>query len=511
MSSNQYNYTTAPGAGNLYMDSFYIEYVISCGGVTSVRSATANIDFTPPNHVDPDSISVEGNKTVIGWSPSPSKDTKGYVVYISTPSLNIPIDTVYGQLSNSYIDSTQGAPDKGSVDYTLAVLDSCDNVSRLGNDHATIFLGASQDSCARAINLKWSLYKGWAADSYSVYFSINNGVTFFHAGRTSGTATGFSFKAITGISKYVFMVRAHKIGTTLVTSTSNPLPVNTTFLNVGNIIHLDLVTVAEDSIRLEWSVPILKNIASYLIEGSNDSVHYTKIDLVNNFTGTDYYYLVAGYDMTKMHYFRVTAIDFCGQDLARSNVSVNIALSVTYTAKGRVLSWNKYRSWRHKILDYIIYRSTSKNDSSSWLRIASVPGDTNGFIDMDSLESFDNYGICYRVVAVGTDTSFDVPAASFSQTACTFGPPIVRMPNAFVRAGVIGVFKPIILYVDIPRCSMRIYNRWGEEIALVSDISVGWDGTANGIKVPEGVYFYSVEVYGVDRSYLIVRGTFTVL
>ena len=511
LSSNQYNYTTKPGAGNIYMDSFYIEYVSSCPGPTATRSATVEIDFTPPNHVDPDSISVQGRKTIIGWNPSPSRDTKGYVVYISTPTLNIPIDTVYGQLSNSYIDSVQGFPDKASVDYTLAVLDSCDNVSPLGDDHATIYLTASQDSCARAINLKWSAYKGWPADSYSVYYSINNGVNFLYGGRASGSSTSYTFKAVTGISSYVFFVRAHKAGSSIVTSSSNPLPLLTTFVDVGNLIHLDLVSVAEDSIRLEWSVPFLKNIGAFQIEGSQDSIHFGKIDLINNFNGTDYFYLVTGYDLTKMHYFRVTALDFCGNKLARSNVSVNIALQVHYSAKGRILSWNKYRSWRHKVLDYIIYRSTAKNDSSSWMRIASVPGDTNGFIDMDSLESFDNYGICYRVVAVGTDSSFEIPAASFSETACTFGPPIVRMPNAFVRVGVIGVFKPITLYADIPRCSMRIYNRWGEEIALVPDISKGWDGMVNGVKVAEGVYFYTVEVYGVDRTYEIVKGTFTVL
>ena len=512
MTRNTFSYTSKAGAGNLYLDSFYVSYITKCSGnIVAVCSASINTDFIPPNYVNPDSISVHGKKTIIGWKPSSSKDTKAYVVYLSTPGVNIPIDTVYGLNSDIYIDSTMGAPDKGSIDYTLAVLDSCDNVSRLSNAHATIFLSAKQDSCARTINLSWSPYVGWPVDSYTVFCSIDGGLHYYRVAKTPGTNTTFRFAVLRNVVSYVFYVRAHKGGSSIITSTSNILSVPINFLNSGNVINLSLVSVDVNQIRLEWHVPTLKNIASFMIEGSTDSVHYSSLANITVDTLNDYSYLLNDAVLTTIHYFKIVAIDFCGNKLTQSNISLNIVLHVSNSSSGRLLRWNNYRTWKHKVLYYIIYRSTAKNDSGSWLPITKVNGDTNAFLDIDSIDAFDNYGICYRVVAVGTDTSFEVPAISYSQTACTFGSPIVHMPNAFVRGGVIGVYKPITLYADLKLCSMRIYNRWGEEIVSIDDLEKGWDGTNMGKKVPEGVYFYSVEIYGIDKSYHLYRGTFTVL
>ena len=39
-----------------------------------------------------------------------------------------------------------------------------------------------------------------------------------------------------------------------------------------------------------------------------------------------------------------------------------------------------------------------------------------------------------------------------------------------------------------------IYNRWGEKIKELKDITEGWDGTFNGKPVPDGVYVYLIEV-----------------
>ena len=39
-----------------------------------------------------------------------------------------------------------------------------------------------------------------------------------------------------------------------------------------------------------------------------------------------------------------------------------------------------------------------------------------------------------------------------------------------------------------------IYNRWGEKIRELKDITEGWDGTYRGSSVPDGVYVYLIEV-----------------
>ncbi|MES2556880.1 MAG: M43 family zinc metalloprotease [Bacteroidota bacterium] len=48
----------------------------------------------------------------------------------------------------------------------------------------------------------------------------------------------------------------------------------------------------------------------------------------------------------------------------------------------------------------------------------------------------------------------------------------------------------------------RVYNRWGEEIALIDEVNESWDGTYHGKPVPDGVYSYSVRiVYENERVY----------
>lgn len=40
--------------------------------------------------------------------------------------------------------------------------------------------------------------------------------------------------------------------------------------------------------------------------------------------------------------------------------------------------------------------------------------------------------------------------------------------------------------------SLTIYNRWGQEMYKTNDVEKSWDGTKDGEKVPDGVYYYIV-------------------
>lgn len=46
----------------------------------------------------------------------------------------------------------------------------------------------------------------------------------------------------------------------------------------------------------------------------------------------------------------------------------------------------------------------------------------------------------------------------------------------------------------IMEINCHIYNRWGEEIATLNDLSQTWDGTYKGQIIPDGVYTYTIEV-----------------
>ena len=41
---------------------------------------------------------------------------------------------------------------------------------------------------------------------------------------------------------------------------------------------------------------------------------------------------------------------------------------------------------------------------------------------------------------------------------------------------------------------LKIYTRWGELIAHITNPDSGWDGTQNGSNLPQGNYIYTAEI-----------------
>ena len=50
---------------------------------------------------------------------------------------------------------------------------------------------------------------------------------------------------------------------------------------------------------------------------------------------------------------------------------------------------------------------------------------------------------------------------------------------------------------------LEIFNRWGDKIAVITDLSAGWDGLVNGRKAASGTYFYTIsfQSIAIDKTY----------
>lgn len=88
---------------------------------------------------------------------------------------------------------------------------------------------------------------------------------------------------------------------------------------------------------------------------------------------------------------------------------------------------------------------------------------------------------------------------------------VVFIPNAFTPDGneannVWGIKGTCISEI---RC--RIFNRWGEEVATLIDMSQEWDGTFNGSIVPDGIYVYQAEVTYISQYKEAITGFVSVL
>jgi gliding motility-associated-like protein len=58
--------------------------------------------------------------------------------------------------------------------------------------------------------------------------------------------------------------------------------------------------------------------------------------------------------------------------------------------------------------------------------------------------------------------------------------------------------------------TIRIFNRWGEEVFFSTDINQSWDGTHDGKKVPGGTYVYLIDFLDINYEVRHMKGYITV-
>lgn len=94
----------------------------------------------------------------------------------------------------------------------------------------------------------------------------------------------------------------------------------------------------------------------------------------------------------------------------------------------------------------------------------------------------------------------------------TIGESYLECPNAFspgASEGVNDEWK--VSYRSIIEFDCHIFNRWGKELAHLTDPSQGWDGKAGGKVVGSGVYFYVIKARGSDGKDYNLAGDINVI
>lgn len=111
---------------------------------------------------------------------------------------------------------------------------------------------------------------------------------------------------------------------------------------------------------------------------------------------------------------------------------------------------------------------------------------------------FEHSGTFYiRLLCTNTETEETVESDSF---IIRITESLLEVPNAFSPNGdgMNDIFK--VKHKSLKRFSACVVNRWGQELYRwnLANIDEGWDGTAHGKPVKEGVYFIIVEAEGAD-------------
>lgn len=158
-----------------------------------------------------------------------------------------------------------------------------------------------------------------------------------------------------------------------------------------------------------------------------------------------------------------------------------------------------------------------------------VPGATGYLVSVDSGISFTapsagaqgrehaisgllpNTKISLAVKATGLYTCQTSDTAQLQATTLNpFGNGIY-VPNAITPNGD-GINDVLLVYgTAIRSIRLIIYNQWGNQLYLSTDLTKGWDATNKGQKVPAGLYSYSLEALMEDGTRIHKGGTFSVI
>lgn len=88
---------------------------------------------------------------------------------------------------------------------------------------------------------------------------------------------------------------------------------------------------------------------------------------------------------------------------------------------------------------------------------------------------------------------------------------VVFIPNAFTPDGNENNNTWGIAGTCVAEITCHVFNRWGEEVAVLTDLSQQWDGTYGGNMVPDGIYTYQAEVTYISQYREVITGFVAIL
>ncbi|MBN2214963.1 MAG: gliding motility-associated C-terminal domain-containing protein [Bacteroidales bacterium] len=463
---------------------------------------------------------VAGHDTIIWYS-----STEGLVDYyavcyskITNPNqpyiLSEPIDSIYPP-DTVYVnqDTESGIH---SIGYSVIAVNIIDEHSVVQSVYdypdSTVYADVEFDSCNAAVTIRWNPYNKWKGHiaSYRVYQSVDNGPPQVIAIIDVEEVTSFKVMSVTENSTlgyYVEIIHEDRIRS----STSNMAVIYTGMLEVPDfIVGHSANEGADNHIILDFSVDPDTELSEYKLLRSSDISG--DFDTITSFRQHDTRIMLTDdVDYTSgIYYYKLMAINNCGQDIQESNVINNIILTGTNDDLVNHLSWNPVEDWPGETGRYVLYRThmngTGQTDSVLLNTELNYSDDVSAFFTENNVYSG---RFCYQIRAVEINNPFTQNSTACSNEFCINVTPGVRLPNAFIPNnpnGVNSLFQPVFR-LQPAEYEMTIFNRWGNKIW---EGNIPWDGTVNNKYVSEGVYIYQLKVFYPDNT-ITLSGHITVL
>ncbi len=472
---------------------YYLESDHNCPGEVVLQSET--LDNRAPEVAPIESVSVEGEDVRINWNLSPSPEVIGYIIYRTEDFANVPIDTLFGDIT-SYLDTTAN-PLFDSETYFVIPIDVCGNTSVFQDPHSTLLLENSVNICEQSITITWSPYDGWTDGilRQEVWLSVDGSTPQLWA-ELDATAASYTFENALKSEFYSFFIRAFSVKGGSV-SNSSITSLRPDLIQSVRTLDLQNISVTPDNnveVYWTWNTDAEVQTIEVFSGSSNSDLSLVEaqnpanpIQLNNRLTE------ISSAPETSSIYYQLQSTDLCDSTF-RSNIGQSIHLSgLAQEDLRNQLTWNPFVLDNVTVTNYELYRSVD----GVTLLAEILPPTTNNYLDTVDPNEDSESNVCYFVVA---NTEFELPDGSTrsfrarSNQTCVEQFTRIYVPNAFNPSGINTRFRPVLVFDQDVDYQMVILDRWGGVLFETTDPDEGWTGR-NGLKlVPMGTYSYVIRV-----------------
>jgi gliding motility-associated-like protein len=495
---------------------YYMQSNFNCTGQT--RRSSDTVSNQPPelNKVLAVSVTAGNVGIEIRWRRNPSPQVRGYIVYRQTPLGLVPIDTVRHRDSVRYVDTRGVQPALRTEQYQVLAIDDCGTTSLFDSSHTSILLRTSQDICARTITLRWNLYRHWqpTAQRHEIWVGVN-GRNPYRVTDVGGSDSMYIFRDLNLRARYVFFIRAVQ-GLTNITARSNEVVDTAKIVEPVRRLFIKNITVTErNKVQINWLWNEMARIDSLWVLRATQNGAYEKAIRQKIIPPIEDENIVLDNEATpsvRPYFYRLQTLDDCDSTFFSANYGNTIHLLGKAQAIGQLntLTWSPLEIERGEVLSYQLYRV-----SNGLAEVVGLPLDTTKRREVQDVAQSNETNLCYYVEGKYRLNMPDGTTAQFfsrSNTLCLDQKVNIFIPNAFTPDGKNPEFRPLITFLDnVESFEMLIFDRWGRLLFRSTNPTEGWNGQANGERMPQGAYAFRLQVTQRDGEVLNRQGILTLI
>ena len=455
------------------------------------------------------SVRPETGQTDLLWTKSISSDVAGYVLYYYRNGEGFAFDTIYDPLAVSYTNPGSFAEFR-IESYVIAAIDNAGNVSPLSNEQHTIFPVSRLDTCNKKITITWNSYssKPFKVTGYHIFVS-KDGAPFSDEAIVPAGSTSYSKTQFTSGSNYCFYIVAELEGGVM--SYSSKTCLKASMQRPPEWINADYATINKtNEIELSFTIDPFSEIKTFAIERKSETdPDFNRIS-VKEFSGEKILYTDREADPTRIHQYRLTAVNNCGNPVVYSNISGNIILKISSVNDNLLLEWNSYPGWRGGIDHYMLFISTGNGFTG---KTVLQPADTNYTIEYsDIMYDITGSEACFYVAAYEKTNVYNISGESNSNSVCSDIIERITVPTAFTPDNdlINDFFKPVLSFTP-GSYKLIISDRKNNIMFESTDYLSVWDGTRGGSTLPQGVYIWFLKVTAPSGKIYTKSGTVTII